>query len=147
MGYFSPLQTITRPSATGSLPQHLAALSGAEDGQMAPRELHSAAEYRTGCTRTAFFFLPLRCSSPFPQPCSALVSFIHAALAVHTYASRGFAKCKAHNNLFACAIYSDKELFLPQRCKKRSREGTNASIRQDGQSAPEYEGFVITTYF
>lgn len=72
-----------------------------------------------------------------PQPCSALVSFIHAALAVHTYASRGFAKCKAHNNLFACAIYSDKELFLPQRWKKSSREGTNASIRQDGQSPPD----------
>lgn len=65
-----------------------------------------------------FFFFPFLffffcCSPPFPSyPCSALVGFIHAVLAVRTFASRGFANCRAHNNFFACTIYIDKEFFL-----------------------------------
>lgn len=110
MGYFWPLQSITLQSAAGSLSQHLAALSGVENGQMAPWELYSAAEYWVHVDWFSFLFFLLFYSIPYP--CSALVSFIHVTLAVHTFASRGFATCRAHNNFFACTIYLDKELFL-----------------------------------
>lgn len=42
-----------------------------------------------------FLFIFFCCSTPFPHLCSALVSFIHAALAGHTFASKGLCKLQS----------------------------------------------------
>lgn len=86
MGYFSPLQSITLPSAAGSLFQRLVPLPGTGDGQMLTREPHSAAEYTTSRTWTPFLFFFTSSSLPPSLPPLTLFSFVLAHNRLHTRA-------------------------------------------------------------
>lgn len=130
MGYFSPLQSITLPSAAGSLSQRIAPLSGPGNGQMATWEPHSAAEYRTGRTWTL-------CYSPSPHPTPrprnpppnlAFVNFIYTAQYHNLqFSSRGCTMCTAQT-------FDSVEGKFPQSPFNKEKRGRNLKTTEEGQT-------------